>query len=130
MSDRDSKYSPRFGAGGPNGAEPPGSTTERLKAERVQLELESIPGWELSGDGGAISRSFGLPGSLAAVLLVGLIAVLASEAGQHPEMTVVHSTVVCSLTTPEVGGVTEKDLDLARRINRMGTESRAGSGLS
>jgi 4a-hydroxytetrahydrobiopterin dehydratase len=124
MYDGDLQVSP------PEGASPPGGPPERLKAERVQLALADLPDWKLSGDGGAIVRSFRFSGALAAVLLAALLATLASEAGGYLELAIAQHAVVCSLTTPQTGGVTEEDLELARTISRMGSAGRAGSGLS
>ena len=91
----------------------------RLKAERVQLYLAELPGWKLAEDGGAILRVFRFSGSGSPLLFAALVGVLAGEAGQQPVVTVTGETVICQLTTPEVGGVTLRDVALAGKISLL-----------
>ena len=42
---------------------------------------------------------------------------LAEDAWHHPEMTITWGEVEVRLTTHDAGGITEKDIDLARRLD-------------
>lgn len=103
----------------PRAGGPPGHPVERLKAERVQLALAELPGWKLTPDGRVITRTFRFEHHNGSLLFAFLVSGLGREAGHSPAMTIAAEAVVCQLTTPEAGGVTERDLELARRIDRV-----------
>jgi 4a-hydroxytetrahydrobiopterin dehydratase len=46
-------------------------------------------------------------------------ALLAERAAHHPEWFSVYSKVVVDLTTHKAGGITRKDLDLAREMEQI-----------
>ena len=106
--------------GTPGPPSPEASLHERLKAERVQKSLVALPGWRLSSDEEAITRTFHFHSSGPPLLFAALVNSLGREVGHYPAQTIVRQTVVCNLTTPAVGGVTEKDLELAGRISLLG----------
>jgi 4a-hydroxytetrahydrobiopterin dehydratase len=101
----------------PPGSDPPPHPPERLKAERVQLGLDGLPGWEQTLDGSRIYRAFLFQSPETPPRFAALAYALAKESGHYPTVTLLGSTVVCQLTTPEAEGVTEKDLEMARRIS-------------
>ncbi len=86
-----------------------------LDTDTITQALEELPGWQLEGD--AIRREFTFDDFLAAVDFINRLAPLAEEANHHPELTNVYATVTVVLTTHDEGGVTTKDLDLARAID-------------
>jgi pterin-4a-carbinolamine dehydratase len=88
----------------------------KLKAERVQRELAELPGWRLMPNGGGIVRAFRFAGNDSPQRFAALAIALGQEVGHSPWVTVFGQTVVCRLITPQVGGVTARDLELARRI--------------
>ena len=47
------------------------------------------------------------------------VALLAERLAHHPEWCNVYNRVVVELTTREAGGITQKDLDLARGIEEI-----------
>lgn len=50
---------------------------------------------------------------------VAAIAVAAEAAGHHPDVTLTYPVVAVRITTHDEGGVTEKDVDLARAISQL-----------
>ncbi len=103
----------------PNGGRPVIPPEEALKAERVQLSLRRLPGWAATSDGGGIRRAFELEGDISTLLFAALVGARGLEAGRSTGITVCGQTVVCQLGAAEVGGVTEEDLELARRISLL-----------
>ncbi|HEY8022240.1 MAG TPA: 4a-hydroxytetrahydrobiopterin dehydratase [Thermoanaerobaculia bacterium] len=101
---------------GPAGGPPLGRPPNDLKAERVQRELSRLPGWALTPDGGAISRTFRFRSAATPMLFAALVNGLAQETGHHPRLTVLRKSVICQLGSGQAGGVTMKDVGLARRI--------------
>ena len=57
----------------------------------------------------------------AAIELVDRIAELAEEANHHPDIQVSWNKVALELWTHSAGGITQADLDLAARIDSLGT---------
>jgi 4a-hydroxytetrahydrobiopterin dehydratase len=91
---------------------------EPLAAPTVHAALaDELRAWQLDGD--AIVRELRFDGFRAAIDFINRVADLADEADHHPELTNVYSRVEVRLTTHDAGGVTDKDLDLARSIDRV-----------
>jgi 4a-hydroxytetrahydrobiopterin dehydratase len=47
------------------------------------------------------------------------VALVAEKMNHHPEWSNVYKTVAVTLTTHDAGGVTERDLALAREMDRI-----------
>ena len=62
----------------------------------------------------AITREFVFPDFNRAFAFMTQIALAAEKADHHPEWSNVYNKVRVTLTTHDAGGVTQKDLDLAR----------------
>jgi 4a-hydroxytetrahydrobiopterin dehydratase len=88
-----------------------------LDDDRIRAELESLPGWALAG--GAVSKQYRLDGFPAAVAFVVRLSYEAEAADHHPDLDVRYNTVTVTLSTHSEGGVTAKDLDLARAIEAL-----------
>lgn len=86
-----------------------------LDDEAVSQRLPD--GWEREGD--EIVRTFEFDSYLEGVGFAAGAGGLAEEAFHHPEMTVSWREVEVRLTTHDEGGITEKDLDLAGRLNEL-----------
>lgn len=86
-----------------------------LDHDDVRAALSELEGWEFDGD--AIRRELRFEGFREAIAFINRVADLADAADHHPELTNVYSTVTVVLSTHDEGGVTSKDLDLARAID-------------
>ena len=80
----------------------------------IRAALADLPGWEL-GDG-AISREYGLDSFAGAIAFVVRLSYAAEAANHHPDVDIRYSRVRITLSTHSEGGVTNKDLALARTI--------------
>lgn len=81
-------------------------------------EFRAHPGvedWEVV-DGMACAR-FATGSFAAGVRLVTLLAARAEEAGHHPDVDLRYPDVTVRLVTHDAGGLTRKDVDLAREIS-------------
>ncbi len=85
-----------------------------LPEAEVRAALESMPGWSM--EGGAIIKQFSLPSFPAAIDFVTAVAALAEDADHHPDLDIRYTKVRLALVTHSAGGVTDKDLEMARRI--------------
>jgi 4a-hydroxytetrahydrobiopterin dehydratase len=90
---------------------------EPLEPAAVDRALATLDGWQRDGD--ALVRELRFDGFRDAIAFINRVADLADAADHHPELTNVHSRVVVRLTTHDVGGLTSKDVDLARAVDRV-----------
>lgn len=88
-----------------------------LRGEEVNAALAGLPGWERTGD--AIVKTFTLPSFKEAIFFVNTVAGLAEAANHHPDIDIRYRRVHLLLTTHDAGGLTRRDLDLARRIEEL-----------
>jgi 4a-hydroxytetrahydrobiopterin dehydratase len=90
---------------------------EPLPADVVAATLRDLEGWNLAGDGGSISRRFEFRNFSEAFAFMTRAALAAEKLDHHPDWSNVYKTVNVTLSTHDAGGLTELDLDLARRMN-------------
>ena len=89
--------------------------TERLDVDEV---LKSLPAWQSHpGERPAIGRKLAFPDFNAAFGFMTRVALLADKVDHHPEWFNVYNRVEVVLTTHDAGGVTRRDLDMARFID-------------
>ena len=82
--------------------------------------MTDIPeGWTLSSDGKAIEKSFRFKDFSEAFAFLTRVALHSEKVDHHPEFTNVWNRVDFRLTTHDKGGVTERDLKLARAIDQL-----------
>ena len=80
-----------------------------------EIADQTPDGWDREGD--EIVRTFEFDGYLDASGFLGAVAGLAEDAFHHPDMTITWGEVEVRFTTHDAGGITEKDIDLAERVN-------------
>ena len=85
---------------------------------------DQIPnGWRLSADGLALERTMRFLGFAQAFAFLTRVAEHAEAVDHHPEFTSVWNRVDFRLTSHDAGGVTDRDRDLARAIERIAATS-------
>ena len=87
----------------------------KLVDAEIELALAALPGWNRDGD--AIVRKYKFADFTHAFAFMTRVALLAEEADHHPEWSNVYNRVEVRLTTHDAGGLTQRDLDLARAID-------------
>lgn len=85
-----------------------------FRGAELEAQLKKIPGWKADGDW--LRRSYKTDGWPNTMLVVGAIAFVAEAANHHPDLGVHWGSVEVSLQTHSAGGITDKDLQLAHRI--------------
>jgi 4a-hydroxytetrahydrobiopterin dehydratase len=90
--------------------------TERLSDIAIQRELGNLPGWSRRGE--VISKTFQFRDFLTGIDFVAAVAKAADAADHHPDIDIRYTKVTCALSTHSAGGITQKDLDMARKIDR------------
>lgn len=90
--------------------------TERLSDISIQRELGNLPGWSRRGE--VISKTFQFRDFLTGIDFVAAVAKAADAADHHPDIDIRYTKVTCALSTHSAGGITQKDLEMARKIDR------------
>ncbi|MEV5008358.1 4a-hydroxytetrahydrobiopterin dehydratase [Streptomyces sp. NPDC093064] len=89
-----------------------------LSHKEIEDRLAELPGWSVDGD--RLTRSFRLGSHFAATAMVVHIAQVQEELNHHSDLTLGYNTVLLSVNTHSAGGaVTEKDFELARRVQDL-----------
>lgn len=86
-----------------------------LTDEQVDAVLPDLGGWERAD--GALRRSVDFPEFLTGVDAVRRVAQVAEQQDHHPDIDIRWRTVTFALVTHSEGGITDKDVDMAREIN-------------
>ncbi len=87
----------------------------RLTDTETDAALAGLPGWTRNGDG--IERSYRFEDFVEAFAFMTRVALLAEKADHHPEWSNVYNKVEVRLTTHDAGGITGKDVALARAVD-------------
>jgi 4a-hydroxytetrahydrobiopterin dehydratase len=87
----------------------------KLVDAEIELALTELPGW--NRDGEAIVRHYKFADFTHAFAFMTRVALLAEKADHHPEWSNVYNRVEVRLTTHDAGGLTQRDIDLAKAID-------------
>lgn len=80
-----------------------------------QIASAALPDWSYSSErGGCLSRSFVFADFVQAFGFMTQLALHAEKMNHHPEWSNVYNKVDIVLTTHDAGGLTERDVTLAR----------------
>ncbi|MGH9304677.1 MAG: 4a-hydroxytetrahydrobiopterin dehydratase [Acidimicrobiales bacterium] len=90
---------------------------EPLPAEEIRAGLGSLDGFELEEGGAAILKRFSFKDFARAFAFMAAVATHAEKTNHHPEWSNVYNRVEVRLSSHDVGGVTERDLEMARFMN-------------
>ena len=104
-----------------------------LSREALNEALASLPNWTVARSGAALERSYRFSDFLAAFGFMGRVAVYADVVDHHPEWFNVYNRVDVTLTSHDAGGVTNRDIRMARFMDRAARKSGPladGSGIS
>jgi 4a-hydroxytetrahydrobiopterin dehydratase len=88
-----------------------------LSDQEVQSALQKLPNWTRNGK--AIERVFQFPNFVDSMIFVNHIAEAAEEANHHPDITINYNKVTLQLISHDSGGVTNRDIKMATRINDL-----------
>ena len=81
-------------------------------------ELRGLPGW--TRDGGALARTFRRRDWRDAIAFMNAVAEEAERRDHHPDISITgYRTVTFRLTSHDSGGITKRDINLARRIEEL-----------
>jgi 4a-hydroxytetrahydrobiopterin dehydratase len=95
----------------------PVSMSDLLEDDDLTAALKKCPGWEHEKN--HLTRTVEFEEFNDAIDFVNDLAEIAEEAQHHPVITIKYNRVSLKLTTLDVGGVTELDVEFAQRVNNL-----------
>ena len=101
-------------------ANKPNDELSLLIANKTRESLKKLDFWQLTDDHKMIYREFILKDFLTAIDLIDRIALIAEDEKHHPDIHLTkYRNLRIGLTTHEVGGLSDKDFIVAKRINDL-----------
>jgi 4a-hydroxytetrahydrobiopterin dehydratase len=90
--------------------------TKETTYDQTQIaeRLKALPGWYF--EDGWIRRVYKTDGWPTTLMLVNAVGFVAEAADHHPDLSVTWGRITVKLATHSAGGITDKDFELARRI--------------
>ncbi|MFV5696621.1 4a-hydroxytetrahydrobiopterin dehydratase [Flavobacterium sp. LB3P122] len=85
--------------------------------QTVQSELKELKDWQFINNG--IEKKFKFLDFTQALGFIVQVGVLAEKRNHHPELFNVYNKVTIRLTTHDADGVTDKDIELAKTIEKI-----------
>lgn len=89
----------------------------RLTDDQISGRLAALPDWSRSGD--SITRTFEAPSFLEGIAFVQQIAAVAEAKDHHPDIDIRYNRVTLTLSTHDVGGLTDWDFDVAEAVDAL-----------
>jgi 4a-hydroxytetrahydrobiopterin dehydratase len=87
----------------------------RMEDEDIAMALGDLDGWQREGD--ALVRTYQFSRFMDGIAFVNGVAAAAEEMDHHPDLDVRYTRIRVALSTHSAGGITELDVELARRID-------------
>jgi len=94
-----------------------GGAMAALGNDTIHQGLAKMRGWSLQGKD--LHKKYTFKSFLPGIEFVNKIAQAAESAGHHPDISINYNVVGISLSTHSEGGITEKDFDLAKKIDQI-----------
>jgi 4a-hydroxytetrahydrobiopterin dehydratase len=88
-----------------------------LDEQARALALNDLPHWDYDGETRGIRRTLSFADFAEAFAFMTRVAIMAEKADHHPEWFNVYNRVEILLTTHDAGGLSERDILLAKAID-------------
>lgn len=93
---------------------------KKLNTNEIEEALKNLAGWTLQDD--MIEKSFTFKDFKEAFSVMTHIAFECEQQNHHPNWENVYNSLTIKLSTHDAGGVTQKDIDLAKTIEDIVTQ--------
>ena len=92
-----------------------------LSPEQTREQLAALSGWELTGTAASpvIRKTYRFGNFYETMAFVNALALIAHQQDHHPDLQVSYGHCKVSLNTHDVGGISDTDIDCARRIEAL-----------
>lgn len=92
---------------------------EKLDDAARKAALGALSGWDHAAERDAISRHFEFADFSEAFAFMTRVALIAESMDHHPEWSNVYNKVDVTLTTHDAGGLSERDVKMAKAIEAL-----------
>ncbi len=89
----------------------------KLTPEEVRAQVADLTDWNVDT---MLRKHYHFPDFQTAIAWVIRVAFLAEAHNHHPDLTIRYNRVDVALETHDLGGLSEKDVELARAIDGLG----------
>ena len=89
-----------------------------LSPDEITNSTKNLPLWEVNGDK-SLTRNFHFNNFIQAFAFMTKVAIVAETMSHHPEWRNVYADVEISLSTHDLGGISNLDLKLAKAIDEL-----------
>ena len=86
----------------------------KLSDLEIRRALGALPGWTRRGE--ALTKTYTFARFADGIRFVNQVATEADRMNHHPDIDIRYTKVAFSLSTHDAGGITQRDLDLAKTI--------------
>lgn len=93
-------------------------STEILSASQIKSAIAELDGWTENSEG-ALAKSFKFKDFSQSFAFMTRVALLAEKANHHPDWSNSYNRVEIALVNHDKGGITQKDVDLAKAIDAL-----------
>ena len=93
----------------------------KLSIEEIEKRLLALPEWNLSGQ--KLHREYKFPDFALAIGFLAASAPAIEKLDHHPEWSNVYGRVSMLLTTHDAGGLSQRDIKLARKVSALSFRS-------
>lgn len=83
----------------------------------IQRGLGALPGWSRKGN--TLSKSYHFAAFPDGIAFIAKVADIAEAMSHHPDIDIRYTKVHFALSTHDAGGITTKDLELAKSIEAL-----------
>jgi 4a-hydroxytetrahydrobiopterin dehydratase len=87
---------------------------QKLSAAELESKIKDLPQWKI--DDGRLVHDCKFADFVAAMAFVNKVAVVAEKAQHHPDIDIRYNRVRLGLVTHDAGGITAKDVEMARSL--------------
>lgn len=94
----------------------------KLSDLEIRRALGALPGWTRRGD--ALTKTYSFARFADGIRFVDAVALLADGMNHHPDIDVRYTSVTFALSSHDAGGITERDLELARAIEKTAFDAK------
>lgn len=94
----------------------------RLPDTEIQAALSTLPGWSVQN--GKLHREYIFPDFIHAFGFMATAAIAIEAMNHHPEWCNVWNRVTVDLVTHDSGGITQKDVELAAKLESFAAKLR------
>lgn len=98
----------------------------KLAGEERAAALKSLPGWREAEGRDAIHKEFRFGNFSEAFGFMARVALAAEKMDHHPDWSNVYDRVDIELSSHDIGGVSERDITLAAKIDAIAGAKPAG----